>query len=767
MNNKKPAPLDSASLAVPLMFRQGPSLIALGYLLLGVLWIVFSDAFVEATDLGYRVQTWKGLGYVAATAVLLYGAMQMLYRMMQQSQERLFRAQRIAGLGDWGLDRSNRALSGSPELYQLLGVAPAKLQSWDQFRALFRQQDQGRLDALLEPEGQSNVQSMLECQLAGEGHQRWFQLRVESGCSQQVAGTLLDITRQRGLMDAVLEREARFAEMARHIPEVFWIYEPEQQCITYVSPAFEKIWQYTPEELALDPALWMASVHPDDREQVRQRTAQNLTDARPCSGEYRIHRADGQWRWVHDRTYPICDEQGVLLRIVGVTQDVTEEHYHQQALYQAAHYDGLTGLPNRVLFHERLEHQCLETSHEHRSALFFIDLDRFKTINDSMGHSAGDELLRQVAQRLQEVLLGRGFIARLGGDEFAVLLSRQSDFEQHEKVARDLICALSRPYLIQQQTSYVTVSMGIALYPADGSDPETLLKNADMAMYSAKAEGRNTYTYFHHERASASTDRMHLEMDIHRAVERGEFELYYQAQFTVDDRSLVGAECLLRWHHPQRGMISPVEFIPLLEETGLIQRVGLWVIEEACRQLQAWCQWGLRDFILAVNVSARQLNDEQLPAHIAHLLEVYQVPGNMLELELTESSLMQEPAHALRLFTELRAMGVRIAIDDFGTGYSSLNYLKQFAPDLLKIDKSFVDGIAGDDKDRAILFAIINLAHTLDICVIAEGVELEEQMTSLSHGKCDWVQGFLMARPQPAGVFVPWLQQQRLLTGVN
>lgn len=631
---------------VPLLLRQGPGLITLVYLLLGVIWIVFSDAWVTAMSLGQTVQTWKGLGYVVVTTGLLFVAMQILFRAMQ-------------------------------------------------------------------------------------------------------------------------EREERFAEMARHIPEVFWTYDPQLQRVIYVSPAFEKIWQYSPADLERNPGLWMDTVHSEDRERVLQSTRYSVEKACSITMEYRIQRADGEWRWIHDRVYPICNEQDKLVRMVGVTQDITEQREQQQALYQAAHFDRLTGLPNRALFHERLEHQCQEMVGDQSFALLFIDLDRFKTINDTLGHSAGDELLRQMTRRLQEVLTARGFIARLGGDEFAVLLSRQSEVEDHEAIARDLVEGLSRPYRIQQQNAYVTVSIGIALYPADGRDPENLLKNADMAMYSAKAQGRNTYTYFHHERAMASTERMHLEMDVHRAVERGEFELYYQAQFAANDRRLVGAECLLRWHHPQRGMISPAEFIPLLEETGLIQQVGLWVIEQACIRLQDWCNLGLSDFTLAVNVSARQLYDEELPAEIARLLAHYQVPREMLELELTESSLMQEPAHAQRLFTRLREMGVRIAIDDFGTGYSSLNYLKQFAPDLLKIDKSFVDGVVSDARDQAIFFAIINLAHTLGICVIAEGVEQEAQLASLVQGDCDWVQGFLLARPQPASVFVPWLEEQRALTALT
>jgi len=744
----------------PLPLRRGPFLIAAAYLTVAVLWILFSDAWVAAIAPDSvtlaAMQTWKGILFVSTTALLLYLSMRSLHKAigritarMEAETDRLNRAHRIARLGDWDLEPATETLCGSPEFYRLLGLEDPPF-TWPAFVDLFMEEHQAALNDALGELEDSHTPVDMECQLRAVSPPRWFHIRAERTSDGQVAGTLMDVSRQRALVEAVLEREARFAEMAQHIPEVFWIYDPEKKQVVYVSPAFEQIWQRAVEDFNADPTIWMQSVHPSDHDQVLQITDLSTAQCQPSTQEYRIQRPDGSWRWIHDRAYPICDDQGNLLRMVGVTQDITQHHHQQEALYQAAHYDRLTGLPNRSLFYERLGQQCHEaTAAGHPFALLYIDLDRFKNINDSLGHSAGDDLLRQVAQRLQEVLERRGFIARLGGDEFAVLLARQSDYEAHEKVARDLINVLAHPYLIQDETSFVTVSIGIAIFPEDGNDPENLLKNADMAMYSAKSRGRNTFEYFHQDRAISSADRLRLETDIHQAVERQEFELYYQAQYTVDGNACLGVECLLRWQHPVRGMISPAEFIPLLEETGLIQRVGLWVIEEACASIKRWRGMGMPDFVVAVNVSARQLNDEQLPAQIARLLEQYEVPRGMLELELTESSLMQEPAHAKRLFAQLREMGVKIAIDDFGTGYSSLNYLKEFAPDLLKIDKGFIDGIVMDQRDREILFGIVRLAHTLRIAVIAEGVEDADQLQVLQEAGCDAVQGFLLARPQP------------------
>ncbi|MGM0450123.1 MAG: putative bifunctional diguanylate cyclase/phosphodiesterase [Pseudomonadota bacterium] len=629
----------------PLVLQRGPLLIALLYALVGALWIMFGDLgltiLVDDPASVQRLQTWKGLIYIALTAVLLYLAMCSLYAAI---------------------------------------------------------------------------------------------VRISA---------------------EAMEREARFQEMARHIPEVFWVWDPWRHRLSYVSPAAGPIWGVSVDALMEDPGLWMRSVHPQDSERVAGTLEHMIRHHQGLSQQYRIQRTDGAWRWIQDRVYPICDDDGELVRVVGVTEDITEQHYQQEALYQAAHYDRLTGLPNRYLFHERLEQQCHDAVQNSSTfALLFLDLDRFKYINDSLGHTAGDELLRQVAQRLQKVIESRGYPARLGGDEFAVLLSRREDMEQREGIVRELLDELSRPYVLQGERSFVTLSIGVALFSRDGSDSETLTRSADVAMYSAKRHGRNHWSYFHEEDNPASAERLRLEADIHRAVERQEFELHYQAQFTADGARMNGAECLLRWQHPEHGMISPGEFIPLLEETGLIVDVGIQVIEQACRSLSDWLRQGLpQDFVLAVNVSARQLRDEHLLTETRRLIEAYDVPTGMLELELTESSLMEEPAHSRRLFEGLRSIGVKIAIDDFGTRYSSLNYLREFAPDILKIDKSFVDPVAENERDRRLLEGIIHLAHTLGIGVIGEGVETEAQRAILEQAGCDWIQGFLLARPQALSGF--------------
>ncbi|XOZ32591.1 putative bifunctional diguanylate cyclase/phosphodiesterase [Halomonadaceae bacterium KBTZ08] len=554
-----------------------------------------------------------------------------------------------------------------------------------------------------------------------------------------------------GISREAVAREARFQEMAEQVPEVFWIWDPARQGLSYVSPAAEVLWGFPSEHLLEDKGLWSRTVHPQDSERVACFLDTMTGNQQSVTQQYRVQRADGAWLWIEDRAHPVFDDQGELVRVVGVTEDITQQHHQQEALDEAAHYDRLTGLPNRYFFHERLEQQCHAATRKVECfALLFLDLDRFKYVNDSLGHSAGDELLRQVARRLQRVVQGRGFLARMGGDEFAILLSRREDMEHRESLVRELIANLSHPYELLGERSFITVSLGVALFPLDGRDAETLTRNADVAMYSAKNHGRNHWSYFRESDNPASTERLRLEADIHRAVENHEFELYYQPQFDVQGTRLIGTECLLRWRHPEHGMISPGEFIPLLEETGLIVEVGVWVIEQACQRVARWRARGLpQTFSVAVNVSPRQLRNENLLTETQRLIEAYNVPEGVLELELTESSLMEEPAYARRLFEGLRRIGAKIAIDDFGVRYSSLNYLREFAPDILKIDKSFVDPVTEAEKDRLLVESIVQLAHNLGIGVISEGVETEAQRAILEQAGCDWVQGFLLGHPMP------------------
>jgi diguanylate cyclase (GGDEF)-like protein len=416
-----------------------------------------------------------------------------------------------------------------------------------------------------------------------------------------------------------------------------------------------------------------------------------------------------------------------------------------------AYHDALTGLPNRSLVLDRLEQGLRMAGHHDRMmAVLFLDLDRFKNINDTLGHLVGDELLRQVARRLRQLLPQEVTLARLGGDEFLVLIEDLEDPAQAARIADTIASELDAPFLIASQDLHISASIGVSLYPRDGTDEQTLLRYADTALYKAKSAGRNTYCFFSPDMNAHAHARLRLENEFRQAIERGELCLHYQPQIDREGR-LSGVEALLRWQHPHRGLISPTEFIPMAEDTGLIHVVGDWVLEEACRQARRWQQLGYPDMRVAVNLSVRQLQRRGLDQTVRSVLRRSGLAPAHLELEITESSMMDDPLGTMALLHTLRGIGVQLSVDDFGTGYSSLSYLKRFPLQRLKIDRSFVDGIPDDGEDLAIVEAIVALARKLNLRIVAEGVETGVQRELLSELGCDEMQGFLLGRPMPPG----------------
>ncbi|GAD63016.1 developmental regulator MorA [Aquipseudomonas alcaligenes] len=452
------------------------------------------------------------------------------------------------------------------------------------------------------------------------------------------------------------------------------------------------------------------------------------------------------------------DDDGDLASYVCFFNDISERKASEQRIHRLAYYDALTLLPNRTLFQDRL-HTALQHAERHEEwvVLMFLDLDRFKPINDSLGHAAGDRMLKDVAVRLAACVGEDDTVARMGGDEFTLLLqarnTRAGALNRAIHVAEQILASLAQPFILQGREFFVTASIGIALAPQDGEELSQLMKNADTAMYHAKERGKNNFQFYQAEMNATALQRLELESDLRHALEQGQFLLYYQPQFSGDGKRLTGAEALLRWKHPRRGLVAPNEFIPVLEELGLIVQVGDWVIAEACRQLRAWHEADVRVPKVSVNLSARQFGDGQLGMRISRILNDSGVPPASLELELTESILMRDVGETLQMLNSLKKLGLCIAVDDFGTGYSSLNYLKQFPIDVLKIDRSFVDGVPGGEQDAQIARAIIAMAHSLSLAVIAEGVETQAQLDFLREHDCDQVQGYLFGKPMAASQF--------------
>jgi diguanylate cyclase (GGDEF)-like protein/PAS domain S-box-containing protein len=452
-------------------------------------------------------------------------------------------------------------------------------------------------------------------------------------------------------------------------------------------------------------------------------------------------------------------DDGTVTHYVGTHIDITERKAAEEQIKQLAFYDPLTQLPNRRLLQERLKHGIdVERRDGKQLALLMLDLDRFKSVNDSMGHLAGDELLQQVAERITNRLREVDMVARLGGDEFIVLLEDIAHPEDAARVAEDIIADLSKPFCMDQgEDIQISASIGISLYPQHGGSPQLLMDHADAALYQAKDAGRGCFAYFSEDLTIAARERIALELRLRKAIEQQDLRVFYQPQVDIASGRIVGAEALVRWADPVDGLIPPIRFIPIAEETGLILAIGEWVLRETCRQGRQWLDAGLPPLNLAVNVSPHQFRRSDICSLVATVLSETGFPAHQLELEITESGLMENQGNATEILNSLRDQGIRLAIDDFGTGYSSLAYLKHFPLDLLKIDKSFIDDIPHLEDDMEIASSIIAMGHILGFKVLAEGVETPEQLAFLQEKGCDMYQGYIQSRPMPAEEFAEFL----------
>jgi diguanylate cyclase (GGDEF)-like protein/PAS domain S-box-containing protein len=495
----------------------------------------------------------------------------------------------------------------------------------------------------------------------------------------------------------------------------------------------------------------MELVHPDDQGEVNKVFRDVLTGRAPSyKVEHRVRHASGDWRWIlsHGKVVRRC-EKGLVERMAGTNMDIHERKLTEMRVEYLAHHDELTGLPNRVSFNHSLEHTIRQAKRKRaKLAVMYIDLDRFKNINDSLGHDAGDQLLQEVSLRLRTTLRDSDIVARLGGDEFVVLIDGWLTSEDLVSVSQKILQAVSKPYLLEGQEYDLTTSVGISTYPQHGDDAQELLRHADVAMYRAKELGKNNFQFYTEQMDFNSVDRLRMESGLRRALTRDEFRLHYQPVVNLATGYMVGMEALVRWEHPQRGLVAPGEFIPLAEETGLIVPIGEWVLRAACEQNRKWQQQGYGPLRVSVNLSPRQFT-AGLVGLVARVLQETGLPAQLLELEITEGMVMQNPDQAVRLLNELHDMGIALSIDDFGTGYSSLAYLKRFPIDSLKIDRSFITELPMDNDNAAIIRAIIQMAHGLEIHVVGEGVETAEQAGFLSDQSCDRVQGFHYSKPLP------------------
>ncbi|WP_374327810.1 putative bifunctional diguanylate cyclase/phosphodiesterase [Azonexus sp.] len=685
---------------------------------------------------------------------------------LRQGRQQLREAQRLAQIGSWELDIPSGRLTWSEELYRIFGIDPqAGPVDYQRFLQMIPSDDRERVDHAYRASYRERAPHEVEHRLLTGSAQvkqirsRWETHFDEQGNALRTIGTAQDITDLRRMESQMQLLGTAF----HHSGEAILITDHENRIVT-VNPAFTTLTGYTLDEVAgKNPSLLSAGrTSPDEYERMWT----SIKQKGYWQGEVWDRRKDGG---VYPKWLSISvmrDDNGEIRYYIAHFTDVSAERAAEARLHHMAHHDMLTGLANRFSLKERLEHALAVARRESsRVALLFIDLDRFKVINDTLGHHIGDELLIQVSQRLRGAVRDSDLVARLGGDEFVVMASGVEQMSSVATVAEKLVKVVGEPYAIGPHTLYTTPSIGIAVYPMDGENGEALMKNADAAMYHAKAAGRNNFQFFDARMNEAAIERLNIEHALHQALEREEFVLHYQPVIDLQSGKVSSVEALIRWQHPERGMVSPVLFIGVAEETGLIQPIGDWVVWTACRQLAAFRAAGIADVKMAINISAVQMRNSSLPIVARGVIDAYSLAPGDLIFEITESVAMEQPDETIRVLDILRNMGVTLALDDFGTGYSSLSYLRMFALDKLKLDRSFVEEIGEDIDGQVICDATIGLAHALGLTLVAEGVETEDQLEYLRARGCDLVQGYLFSKPLPALEAEAFIRQRNGLPG--
>ncbi len=648
---------------------------------------------------------------------------------------------------------------------QVLYVSPAYEAIWGRSCQSLYDQPRSWLDAIHPDDRERAMQAALNDQVAGryaveyrilrpDGSQRWildraFPIRDAAGEVYRIAGIAEDITAARNAREALRTSEAQLRA----------IIETEPECVKIVGPG-GVLRQMNAAGLAMieaDSFQQVAGksiyplVNPEYRKGFRALTEQVLAGGKGTF-EFEIVGLKGTPRWLETHAVPIVGEDGQTC-LLGVTRDITERKRSEERLNYLVHHDPLTGLPNRNVFHDRLQ-QAMVEAHRHGrvAAVVLLDLDDFKNVNEGFGHATGDQLLRDVGARLRRTVRDGDTVTHMAGDQFALVLANMAQAEDAIQVVQKILSSVSTPFMVAEREFYVTASLGIALYPLDVTTSEGLLRAADTAMHRAKARGANSYQFYTQEMTSRMHAQISLENDLRRALDNGQLALHYQPLVDMHGGAILGAEALLRWHHPVHGFVPPADFIPLAERSGLILPIGAWVLRQACAQARAWQAPG-RPFRIAVNLSARQFMQGSLVSVVADILETTRLDPTCLELEITEGTLMQITDEVAVNLREILHLGVRFSIDDFGTHYSSFAYLKRFRVHTLKIDRSFVAGVLDDGGDAEIVRAMASLGRNLGVEVVAEGVETAGQLEFLRGTGAHVCQGYLFSKPLPAEAF--------------
>ena len=718
-------------------------------------------SYADVLDRGLALRDDAGHTRRVVGAMMDISERKRIERALRDSQERLDLALAASDLASWDWDIAGGCVSLSPHFAHMLGYSLEEI--GDQMQAWA---------TLIHPEDQPRLRAQIVRHFKGEllmfeadyrmrtrgGDWRWMQTvgrvveQSRDGRALRMSGTHRDITAHKRTTDLVRKLSQAVDQSANMV-----VITDPAGVIEYVNPKFCEITGYTRDEI-VGRELWsMKSL--DMPVATFREVWETLSAGNEWHGELHNRKRNGEFYWCLESISPVRDEHGNITNFVSVAEDISERKHAETTIRHLAYYDPLTGLPNRRLFRDRLEQAKANAQRSGTSfGLMYLDLDRFKHVNDTLGHELGDMLLKAASQRISDCLRKGDTMARLGGDEFAVIVVDIGEQAHLARVAEKIVRAMQEPFELNGFELFSSTSLGISVFPGDGLDTEAIIKNADLALYRAKEQGRNNFQFFMADMNARSMERLVIESKLRHAIDRDELLLHYQPQINLESGRVTGVEALLRWRSPDLGLVMPAEFVSLAEESGLIVPIGEWVLGAACRQFRLWLDANIGLGRLAVNLSPRQFRQPGLDAQIEQALQAAGLAPHYLEVEITENTAMSNPRLTHSILERLRAIGIQVAIDDFGTGYSSLATLKHFPVTRLKVDKVFVQDVADNADDAAIVLAIVRMAHSLKLEVVAEGVETQAQLAFLKNNGCQEAQGYLFARPLPAEELVQWLR---------
>lgn len=668
-------------------------------------------------------------------------------------------AQEVAKIGSWDYDVATDYVYCSSPLLSILGIEQNEGMevSYQYLLEMLHDKDKGNFDRQFQKAKKYGTEIDLEYRVLKPNqstvnvHVRAVPKKDKDGKVIRIIGVLYDISSMVLTENRLKESEEKFETIVNNLDIGIWSFDAVKNQISYVSPAVEKITGYTRKSYLLGKKEWTDVIHPDDLKNY-QNYQRKLTQGKIIHHEYRIRTASGQVKWVEDKTLPILKDGGKLVRLNGFIQDVTERKKNEEKIHFIAFYDYLTELPNRRSFDQELKKAILHAqAHCQKFALLYLDIDRFKLINDTLGHEIGDLLLKSISKRLT-ALVEPNSLFRLGGDEFAILQYNMTD-KSPIYFGQEILMEIERPFHIKGYDINISTSIGVSIFPDDGVTLKKLQMNSDVALFRAKELGKNNVQFFTNSLNSKSLKLFNLENDLRKAIKEEQFILNYQPRVDAISGEVIGAEALIRWVHPKLNVVSPGEFIPIAEETGLINEITYWVLESVCKQIKQWELEGCRLVPISINLSARTLMKSDLVRKIESYLTSFSIPPQLIEIEITEDSLIRNESIGFSVVNQLKELGISISLDDFGTGYSSIGYLKKLTVDYIKIDRSYIKEIHDNNEDLTIVQSIILLAKGFKSKIVAEGVETHEQWDLLRKLDCHCIQGFLFSKPMPVEEF--------------